>query len=132
MISVEFQRVNTQPREVRLLGTASSSSRDMPQAGELALLARRVFRRSGDLDQTVTLPEVGDAEVNLLNLNRKKEPSWPVFHFDFKPGQQDRFVSLQKWEGYVLEIQGDTFSARLIDLTAEGPEEDAVFSIRQV
>ncbi|MBF0320870.1 MAG: hypothetical protein HQL01_13810 [Nitrospirae bacterium] len=40
-----------------------------------------------------------------------------------------RTVSLQKWEGYVLEIFEDTFIARLIDLTNESPDEEAEFYI---
>jgi len=98
MISAEFQRESTAPRERRPPGTASAIS-DMSQGGDLAALAKRVFRRSLDMEHTAQLPEDVDAEVNLLGLNRKNEPSWPVFHLDYGLTLQDRFVSLQKWEG---------------------------------
>lgn len=44
----------------------------------------------------------------------------------------DRFEALQKWECIVLEVQDESFRARLIDLTQEGPDEEAEFSIQEV
>jgi hypothetical protein len=43
-----------------------------------------------------------------------------------------RFISLQKWEGSVLEIGEESFTARLIDLTQEGVDEEAEFSKEEV
>lgn len=37
--------------------------------------------------------------------------------------KQNNFVSLQKWEGYVISIENDIINARVIDLTTEGVEE---------
>ena len=45
---------------------------------------------------------------------------------------QNRFVSLQKWQGEVIEVKGDTFWARLKDLTTKGVEEEAEFAIEEV
>ena len=45
---------------------------------------------------------------------------------------EDNFVSLQKWEGTVIEVMKDSFIARLQDLTQEGPDEEAEFSIEEV
>lgn len=42
------------------------------------------------------------------------------------------FVAEQEWEGYVTNISGDDFSAHLLDLTHNGIEEEAVFSIDEV
>ena len=39
---------------------------------------------------------------------------------------------LQKWEGFVLEVTEDSFWARLVDLTEEGPEEEAEFPLEKV
>ncbi len=41
-------------------------------------------------------------------------------------------VSLQKWEGIVVEVGKEVFYARLYDLTSENPEEEAEFSIDEV
>lgn len=38
---------------------------------------------------------------------------------------QSRFIALQKWEGYVLRIGEETFTARLLDLKNRGLEEEA-------
>ena len=45
---------------------------------------------------------------------------------------RDSVVSLQKWEGYVLDVSKTSFNARLIDLTERGTEEDAEFDLSEV
>lgn len=45
---------------------------------------------------------------------------------------EDRFVSLQKWEGVVLEVKGDYFIARLHDLTVRGNEEEVELLLEEV
>jgi hypothetical protein len=45
---------------------------------------------------------------------------------------QPRFVSLQKWEGVVLEVLDDSFLARLVDLTNGGSDEEAEFALEEV
>jgi hypothetical protein len=37
---------------------------------------------------------------------------------------RDVFVPLQRWEGVVLEAHGESFTARLTDLSADGPIEE--------
>lgn len=37
---------------------------------------------------------------------------------------EDTFTPLQKWEGYVIDINEKTFTARLLDLTANDEQED--------
>lgn len=49
-----------------------------------------------------------------------------------KPTHQDSFISLQKWEGIVLEVKKGYFLARLIDLTHEGPDEEAELPMEEV
>ncbi len=39
-------------------------------------------------------------------------------------GVRATFHALQEWEGYVLEIHGDEFVARLVDLTAGSSHEE--------
>ncbi len=45
---------------------------------------------------------------------------------------QNQFISLQKWQGIVVEVKKDAFIAKLIDLTERGAEEEAEFSIEEV
>jgi len=45
---------------------------------------------------------------------------------------QNQFISLQKWQGIVVEVKKDAFIAKLIDLTERGVEEEAEFSIEEV
>jgi hypothetical protein len=43
-----------------------------------------------------------------------------------------RFEVLQKWEGIVLDVLKDSFTARLIDLTQEGSDEEAEFALEEI
>jgi hypothetical protein len=45
---------------------------------------------------------------------------------------QDHFHALQQWEGVVDAINDGTFFARLVDRTAEGPDEQAEFDLAEV
>lgn len=45
---------------------------------------------------------------------------------------QPRFVTLQKWECWVLEVEKGSFTARLVDQTNRGAEEEAEFSLEEV
>jgi len=46
--------------------------------------------------------------------------------------QAQRAVALQKWEGMVTAIQGDSFIARLRDLSMDVPEEEVELFLRDV
>jgi len=43
-----------------------------------------------------------------------------------------RYRLLQKWEGIVLDVQEESFTARLVDQNNEGPDEEAEFSLEEV
>ncbi len=43
-----------------------------------------------------------------------------------------RFEVLQKWEGIVLDVSGNSFAARLIDLIGNEPDQEAEFPIREL
>lgn len=43
-----------------------------------------------------------------------------------------RAVALQRWEGYVDEVLDETFSARLVDLSGDIPDEQAEFSKTEI
>jgi hypothetical protein len=46
--------------------------------------------------------------------------------------QQDGYVLLQKWQGVVKSVDGESFLAELRDLIADGPEEEADFPIDDI
>jgi hypothetical protein len=52
--------------------------------------------------------------------------------FPIQKAHHDTFISIQKWEGTILEEQEETFVARLVDLTHRGPDEIAEFPIGDV
>ncbi|MCI0454176.1 MAG: hypothetical protein L0Y68_04175 [Candidatus Dadabacteria bacterium] len=49
-----------------------------------------------------------------------------------KPYKPDYFLSLQKWEGNVIEVMKDYFLAKLVDLTAPGADEQAEIPLEEV
>lgn len=60
-----------------------------------------------------------------------KSERTPVVRLPDSPSK-DKFVSLQKWEGIVIEVKKDIFLARLHDLTKENPEEEAEFPLEEI
>lgn len=48
------------------------------------------------------------------------------------PKEQDPFISLQKWEGTVIEINKEFFTARLVNLTCKAPDEEAEIGIEEI
>ncbi len=49
-----------------------------------------------------------------------------------KVNLDQKFFSLQKWEGVVTEITPDSFFARLVDKSNEAPDEEAEFAIEEI
>ncbi|MGD0659084.1 MAG: hypothetical protein ABSD38_13545 [Syntrophorhabdales bacterium] len=68
-------------------------------------------------DGTVSLPASGIGPI----------PVRPIGKVQF-----GRFVLLQKWEGIVLSLNGDTFKARVNDLVQKGVEEEATIAIDEL
>lgn len=64
----------------------------------------------------------------------------PVQLIDFRPVTSGKrweplreiFRVLQKWEGFVVEVQSETFLARLVPIKGEGPDQEAEIYIREV
>lgn len=46
--------------------------------------------------------------------------------------EEARFIALQRWEGTVLKIEGDTFWARLVDLRTQTADEEAELFVEDV
>jgi len=43
-----------------------------------------------------------------------------------------KFRVLQKWEGYVIEVEQDTFFARLVPIVGEGPDQEAEIYLEEI
>lgn len=48
----------------------------------------------------------------------------PDLHQIVEPKSWKKFHTLQEWEGYILDVSEDEFTARLLDLTDDANEED--------
>lgn len=48
------------------------------------------------------------------------------------PKTQEFFRAIQKWEGHVIEADGDIFLARLVPIVGEGTEQEAEIYIEEV
>jgi len=86
---------------------------------------------SGDIPHSAkTLPD----EYKLINetTDTEQRPYLPIVHPINRIYKKDNFISLQKWEGAVLEIKKDSFIALLIDLTKESPDETAEIPLEEV
>lgn len=79
------------------------------------------------------IPESYTGQLTGKETETLKEPGKPpVIPLRTAPVIRDKFLSLQKWEGIVLEVKEDSFLARLIDLTEEGPEEEVELPLEEV
>ncbi|MGA7577353.1 MAG: hypothetical protein ACLQUW_07170 [Desulfobaccales bacterium] len=56
----------------------------------------------------------------------------PIIEFPSVQVHINRMVSLQKWQGYVLKVLDDSLWVRLIDLTQNGPDEEAEISLEEI
>ncbi len=70
--------------------------------------------------------------VNLGTIALEKPGKEPVPTLQPSIAIQNQFISLQKWQGVVVEVMKDTFFAKLNDLTEKGVEEEAEFSLEEV
>jgi len=62
----------------------------------------------------------------------KETPIIPEIFIQQNITKQNNFVSLQKWEGYVLNVEEDVFNVRLVDLTNNGTDEEAILHLEDV
>lgn len=75
-----------------------------------------------DVDDAASIGEPFEAKLQFPELPRIKEPA------------RRALLPLQEWEGYVMSVSDDGFTAQLVDLTAEDdlPAEEADFSLDDV
>jgi len=118
----------------------TGSSLLFKEAGQKEATSDRLFQQLF-VDPDVPSSEAISSDPNPLRLDAtaphrnfppKEEPPTSVVFLKREPIRQNRFVPLQKWEGIVLQVLGDSFFARLVDLTNGGMDEEAEFPIEEV
>ncbi len=87
-----------------------------------------------DLPQPlISDPDKFDYEgTYLTKREEEKQLGDNIVHFKPTNPIKTKFQSFQKWECYVVQDLGDSFIARLIDLTNGEEDEEAEFSIQEV
>jgi hypothetical protein len=84
----------------------------------------------GDVYETLARQTVDLEGLNTIATEEERRPRH-VIYLRTKP-RQSAFISLQKWEGVVLDVMADAFLARLVDLTRTGPDEEAEFALDEI
>ena len=77
------------------------------------------------------LDEFKNAEKD-TNIYQRTKILTPLMLLKNKLSKMDSFISLQKWEGVVLEIKDETFKAELNDLKKIGIKEEAEIYIEEI
>jgi hypothetical protein len=85
-------------------------------------------------DFTAPPPNVGLAPTvtNSAEQAWRGAPVTPISVLERARPEQDRFHALQQWEGVVDAINDGTFTARLVDRTADEPDEEVEFDLTEV
>lgn len=67
-----------------------------------------------------------------LSMREQQAPPNVFFRKTVYAQPHSRFEVLQKWEGFVLDVLSDSFTARLIDLTQKGSDEEGEFALDEI
>src|SRR5882672_1500921 len=120
--STELGTADVSLEIARHLGVATRFKNDLeqPSFGRLLPTAWE-FAQNGQPD-LVTNP----------NSNLSRDPAVPRLRHLQPPCAASSVVSIQKWEGYVTEVQNGTFFARLTDVSGGGAEEEAEFAVSEL
>ena len=117
------------------------------QYGESYLYAQRIpdaqlLYRMASTKVALTATTIGEApprgdsatiEGNVIRaISEEPAPSTVFFRKSLYSQPSTRFEVLQKWEGIVLDVLRESFTARLIDLTLEGSDEEAEFALDEI
>lgn len=106
-------------------------AKHMPKDQVLSYLVRAPSDSSAaNLYETFTGQTVDLDGLNKVSADGAHQPKH-IISLKTEP-RQSAFVSLQKWEGVVVEVLSDSFLTRLVDLTRTGPDEEAEFPLDEV
>jgi hypothetical protein len=99
---------------------------------EVSTIQNIVRRQSDNIPQkNIVTSQVGNESISTQILEEEQPVlDLPIYRQVLKPPKPTLYT-LQEWEGYVVEITEDSFTARLVDITAGGelPDEEADFPI---
>jgi hypothetical protein len=124
---VNTNAARTVARAPQLEGKFLTTTRDYPAV--LATEHPRTFRLDGYTQVREKAPS-----TSLLLIGGQEASSsgdGPIL-LGGESQAQDRVIPLQKWEGMVISISGDSLIARLIDRTHPGPDEEVEFALEEV
>ena len=115
------------------LGTFDAEENTVKQTGSMRE-TRRIFSRPPALgrrknDKENASPTLTDAGSNS---NEQKEHKRRIVWVPVASINRDNFDLLQKFEGTVISVAGDSFVARLIDKTNFGIEEEAEIPLAEI
>jgi|RhiMetdeSRZDD1v2_1073273.scaffolds.fasta_scaffold21955_4 hypothetical protein len=143
MIAQSWQTGNFLADETPSQGKPDSSTRllrvitnieftkDMPKGQVLAYLIRTPTDSSAaNLYETLTGQTIDLNGLNKASVDSAHQPKH-IISLKTEP-RQSAFLSLQKWEGVVLEVLSDSFLTRLVDLTRTGSDEEAALPLDEV
>jgi hypothetical protein len=85
------------------------------------------FFRKPEEESHVEIPEVTSQQTTGIG-----EFSPPIIQLPAKTKRVNNMISLQKWQGYVLDILDGCLLVRLINLTRKGPDEEAEIPIDEI
>ncbi|HEY5864217.1 MAG TPA: hypothetical protein VI542_01480 [Candidatus Tectomicrobia bacterium] len=106
-------------------------AKNMPKDQVLSYLVRTPSDSSAvNLYETLAGQTVDLNGLNKASANGVHQPKH-IISLKTAP-RQSAFISLQKWEGVVVEVLSDSFLTRLVDLTRTGPDEEAGFPVDEV
>jgi len=119
--------------------TTDSISVDLDRSKLVSNMAQSLetIQLQSNIDAKIIHNNMADKHSSLTRLVRQFEAkdlqSVPV-NGQKKHKERSNFIPLQEWEGYVLDIQEDLFTASLLDLTnkREVPDEEAEFAISEI
>lgn len=94
--------------------------------------------RKFSTDEIVYAPNYGDADRTEV---RRGNGASDGLHIDLgqflplvppSPDGREYFRAMQKWEGYVIQVGKDTFTARLVSIVGEGPDQESEIYVEEV
>lgn len=111
-----------QPQFIKNAESIARSMTDLPKGQILNFLTKPESHIRSSYDK------LDKETINFIEQINNPIPTYPII----KKDRQDSFISIQKWEGTVLKRIKESFLARLIDLTNDGPDEEVELPIAEV
>jgi hypothetical protein len=117
-------------RDISDNNTSSAGFKGDSAGVEPAVISDVPAMRKADQAFAGTDPDDSVNASHMENITTASIPKLsPVVFFPARPVRQDTFVSLQRWEGFVVRLTEDAFVARLIDMSGKTPVEEAEFPL---